>query len=97
MTECSHENGWTIFCQPTVQFAGSKSSVYSLFSDQNVPTDYDNYIPSLLFVSWFRQHAKFPYHISYLFAPYRTIYEVCDIPFYYISINVQIRLNLHRI
>lgn len=28
MTECSHEIGWTIVCQPTTWFVGSKDSVH---------------------------------------------------------------------
>ena len=64
------------------------------FSDQDVPTNYGNYIPPFLFVPWFRQHAKFSYHISYLFAPYETIYEACDIPLHWYTHPAQLASHM---
>ena len=80
MIECSHENGWTIVYQPIMRSASSNSSVHTFTLRQNVPVGYGIYISPFMFVAWFKHHAKFPYHVSYLFVPYGSIYEARNIP-----------------
>ena len=72
MNGCSHEIGGLLFVSLQQCLRVQRVVCIQFFSDQNVSAGFGNYIPPFLFVPWFRQHAKFPYYILYLFTSYET-------------------------